>query len=69
MRITDGAETCIVGYLPRNVVARGHLRFDDKYAQILELYKESSNTMKRQKSHRNMEMASYQLLDLIPGGQ
>jgi hypothetical protein len=43
VRILDGTETCIVGFLPRSIVNRRRGDFPQKYAQIIELYDESDN--------------------------
>eukprot|EP00474_Spongospora_subterranea_P006065 CRZ06523.1 hypothetical protein [Spongospora subterranea] len=65
-RIRDGVQSCRVGFLPRNIVARSKDDYEDKFAQILQLYNESDNVAKRNKSHRNKGMASFRLLDVIP---
>ena len=61
-RIQNGAETCLVGFLPRNIVARSRGRFVDKIAEVLEIYDQYSNIVKRKKSYRNKGMASFRLL-------
>ena len=68
-RIRDGVESCCIGFLPRNIVSCSKDKFNGKFGQILQLYNECDNVAKRNKSHRNMGMASFRLLDFIPGNE
>lgn len=65
LRIRDGTESCVVGYLPRNVVRSRKEVFIDKFAQSIELYESSDNVTKRKKSHRNCGIASFRPLEDI----
>jgi hypothetical protein len=65
VRILDGTETCIVGFLPRSIVKRRGAEFPPKYAQIIELYDESDNPVLRRKSNQNFGVASFRMLDDI----
>lgn len=65
-RIRDGVESCIVGFLPRNLVKSNKEKYADKFAQVIELYDSSENSVKRRKSYRNKGMASFRLLEDIP---
>jgi hypothetical protein len=65
VRIFDGTETCIVGFLPHNIVTSAREEFNWQYAQILELYETSENRMKRRKSNQNYGIASFRLLNNI----
>jgi len=66
VRIRDGAESCVVGFLPRNIVKVFKEKFVGQFAQVIELYDDSENTTMRRKSHRNKGMASFRLLQDIP---
>lgn len=63
--VKDGTELCTVAFLPRNVVVLQAEEFQGKFAQVLDLYEESSNRHKRRKSKDNYGMASFILLDNI----
>lgn len=65
-RIKDGVESCRIGFLSRNLAARSKHQFENKFAQVLELYEQSENVAKRNKSYRNKGMASFRLLEFIP---
>jgi hypothetical protein len=65
VRILDGTQTCIVGFLPRSIVKRRGGEFPTKYAQIIELYAESDNPVLRRKSNMNFGIASFRMLDDI----
>jgi hypothetical protein len=60
--IRDGVESCVVGYLPRNVVVLAKDQYNGRLAQIVELYKDSDNSMVRKKHYRNKGMASFHLV-------
>ena len=61
VRISDGTETCVVAYLPQRIVNNVAENFVGKFAQIIELYDLSDNSMMRRKSNRNEGMASFRL--------
>lgn len=63
--IWDASERCRIGFLPRECV-RMKDKFVGKFAQICELYDDSSNRHRRRRSHRNCGMASATFLDAIP---
>ena len=65
VRVSDGTETCVVAYLPKRIVNNMADRFDGKFAQIIELYDLSDNSMMRSKSKRNLGMASFRLFSDI----
>ena len=56
---------CTVGFLPRHIVTSRKDDFVGLFAQIIELYDESDNQYMRKKSHRNLGMASFRMLDGI----
>jgi hypothetical protein len=66
VRILDGTETCIVGFLPRSIVNRRGADFIGEFAQIIELYAHSENPVLRRKSHQNFGVASFRMLQDIP---
>ena len=62
--IKDGVEACTVGFLPRYM--HTHIvHLDNKFAQVIEIYDQSTNSYKKSKSKRNMGMASYCILDYV----
>ena len=65
--IRDGTECCTVGFLCKSIVVveRDKARFVGRFAQNIELYDESANKTMMVKSKRNMDIASFQLLDEI----
>ena len=66
--VKDGSETGTVGFLPRHVAMRlaEVTRLHGKFVMFIELYALcDESTMKRIKSERNQEMASFHLLDDI----
>lgn len=65
VRVRDGTESCMIGFLPRNIVKSGKDKFVGKFAQIIELYEHSENTTMRRKSNRNKGVASFRLLQDI----
>ena len=66
VRVKDGTELCVVGFLPRNITRRSGKQMIGRFSQIIELYQSSEDDYKRRKSHRNYGMASYRMLDDIP---
>jgi hypothetical protein len=63
-RIMDGTETCVVGFLPKHCVVFSN-RYDNVFAQVLELYEEHENSAKRRKGNLKGGMASYRLINDI----
>ena len=53
IRISDGRELCLVAYLPQRIMKNFPNQFNGKFAQIIELYDLSDNSMMRRKSKRN----------------
>ena len=66
VRIRDGTPSCVIGFLPRNIVQSGKEKYVGKVAQIIDLYDQSESEVKRRKSYRNRGVASFRLLDNIP---
>ncbi len=66
VRIQDGTASCVIGFLPRNIVQSGKEKYVGKFAQIIKLYDQSESEVKRRKSYRNRGVASFRLLDNIP---
>ena len=65
--IRGGAETCRVGFVPRALSFLPIVRRNiDKHAQVVELFKESTNSAKRRKSFHNCGVAGVVFLDEIP---
>jgi hypothetical protein len=63
--ISVGNESCRVGFLPRSYI-RIKQSFLNRMAQVVELYRLSDNSHKRNLNHRNSGMAVCVLLDEIP---
>ena len=65
--IRNGTEHCTVGFLCKSIVVveRDKTRFVGHFAQIIELYNESTNKTMMLKSKRNMGIASFWLLGKI----
>ena len=66
IRISDGTETCRVGFLPRRLTKWKNDRCIDKFAQIIELYDDMEEAVYKRKSKRCIGVASFRLLDDIP---
>ena len=66
VRIQDGTASCVIGFLPWNIVKSGKEKYAGKFSQIIELYDQSKSEVKRRKSYLNRGVASFQLLDNIP---
>lgn len=67
VRITDGVEGCNVGYLPLHIVSlKDSPSYKEKFATIIELYRESEDSYKYHKSQKNHGMASFRLLSDMP---
>jgi hypothetical protein len=66
IKIRDGNETCLIGFLPRHIgYGTRNDKLRNKYAQVLELYKESADFTKKRKNRRLVGVALYRLLDDI----
>ena len=65
--ILDGTELCTVGFLGKNIAAlkKTSDKFVNKFAQVIELYDSSENAAKRAKSHNNLGVCSFRLLEDI----
>ena len=58
VKIASGVETCTVGFVPRVMAKMERTQLQvAKFAQVVELYKDSLNTHKRRMSHQNCGMA------------
>ena len=66
IRISDGTETCRVGFLPRRLAKHKRERYLNKFAQIIDLYEDMEEAVYKRKSKRNNGVASFRLLDDIP---
>ena len=66
VRVVDGTEMCVVGFSPQHVVTTRRDKFEDKFAQIIEVYDNSDNCVRRSKSKRVAGCASFRLLEQIP---
>ena len=65
--ILDGTELCTVGFLGKNIAAlkKTSDKFVNNFAQVIELYDSSENAAKRAKSHNNLGVCSFRLLEDI----
>jgi hypothetical protein len=67
VKIADGAETCIVAYVPRAYMKNAQVIMAlNREVQVLELYDHSANSTKKAMLKRNMGMASVISLHQIP---
>jgi len=62
--IRDGSQACHVGFLPRRLVKQKD-KFMNKMAIVVEDLRESDNTQKRRRSHRNVGAVVCRMLDEI----
>jgi hypothetical protein len=66
IKIWDGNDTCLVGLLPRHIgYASQKDKLRRKYAQVLELFKESAYFTKKRKNRHLVGVDFYCLLDDI----
>jgi hypothetical protein len=65
VKIIDGCETCHVGFIATATVVSARSRFEDKFGQIVELYKDSDNSAIRRKDFEGGGLASFRLLDNV----
>jgi hypothetical protein len=63
--IIDRCETCHVGFIATATVVSARSRFEDKFGQIAELYKDSDNSAIRRKDFEGGGLASFRLLDNV----
>ena len=66
--VRDGTELCTVGFLSKNIAAlleKTRFRYQDKIAQIIELYEESDIQTKGARSNHNLGLASFRFFDDI----
>ena len=66
IRIVDNTECCIVDFFSRSVLKYNKDKYEDQYGKVVELYENSTNATKRNKSTRNNGMALCLLLNEIP---
>ena len=71
VRIEDGSEGCVVGFLPKALLKvkklQRHFMSDPgPFVQLTEIYSDSESLQKHCKSHRNFGMASIVFLKDIP---
>lgn len=62
--VTDGADRCRVGFLPRHTV-RHWKQYDGKLAQIIEVYKDSDSPTKRSKWNKNKGCCVAAIIDTV----
>jgi hypothetical protein len=65
--VLDGMELCTVGFLAKIIPAlkKTSDEFVKKFSQVIELYESSENSSKRAKSHNNLGVCSFRLLEDI----
>jgi hypothetical protein len=61
-KVVDGCETCHVGFIATAAVVSSRARFEDKFGQVVELYKDSPNSAVCRK---DCGLASFRLLDNV----
>jgi hypothetical protein len=67
VRVIDCVDGCTVGFIPRCWTHLEKVQSNiDKFVVVKELYRESANSCKRDKSARNVGMCSVILLENIP---
>jgi hypothetical protein len=65
VKVVDGCETCHVGFIATSTVVSSRHLFENKFGQVLELYKDSANSAVRRKDAQSGGVASFCLLDNI----
>jgi hypothetical protein len=65
VKVVDGCETCHVGFIATVAVVSSRSRFEDKFGQVVELYKDSPNSAVRHKDCEGGGLASFRLLDNV----
>jgi hypothetical protein len=67
VKIAVGAESCIVGYVPRAYLKKAQVVWSlNREVQVIELNEHSANTTNVAMAKRNMGMASVIALHMIP---
>jgi hypothetical protein len=67
VRLMDEADGCTVAFIPRILMDLPRVQKNlTKFCVVKELYRDSPNSFKRHKNHRNMGCASCYFLDDIP---
>jgi hypothetical protein len=67
VKVFDGVDGCTVAFVPRiQMSLQKVIQNINKFCVVKELYQDSTNSYKRELSHRNLGMAGVVLLDLIP---
>ena len=67
VKIKDATDSCTVAYVPRvSVNLPKVVKNLNKFAQVVEIYKESNSSAKRRLANQNKGMASIVFLDDIP---
>jgi hypothetical protein len=49
VKVVNGCETCHVGFIATAMVVSSHAHFEDRFGQVVELYKDSPNSAVRHK--------------------
>jgi hypothetical protein len=62
--ISDGIDSCRVGYLPRHCLKHWK-QYEGKLAQVIDLYKDSDSPSKRRKNHRNLGCCLAVMIDAV----
>ena len=64
VKVVEGVDSCTVGFIPRVLMSLPAVnKHVNKFVQVSELYKDSSNGYKRDKSYKNCGMARVSTLD------
>ena len=64
VKVVDGIDCCTVGFVPRALMNLSSVKNQvNKFVQVSELYKDSPNGYKRDKSYKNCGMARVSTLD------
>eukprot|EP00977_Amphora_coffeiformis_P026837 scaffold31040_cov214-Amphora_coffeaeformis.AAC.1 len=64
VRVMDGVDQCTVGFVPRILMSLPAVKNQmNKFVQVTELYHDSNNTYKKDKSYKNCGIAQVITLD------
>ena len=67
VKIKDATDSCTVAFVPRAATKMPKVtRNINRFAQVVEIYKDLTNSYKRRMSHQNKGMAKIVFLDEIP---
>jgi hypothetical protein len=70
VKIEDATDSCTVDFIDRVSASDPKvIQYINKFAQVVEIYKDSTNTHKRRMAKQNYGMASIFFLDDIPIGE